>query len=180
MDKYFIAIPTNELVTSRIRVLQREFAECFESKRQLKIPVHITLIPPFQADLEFIDRLEIILKETAGELNKFQIEIDGFGHFRDKVIYVKVIPSLDLTVLQSILMDRMIERLAFKNSYDHQEFTPHITLANRDLSETNFQLAWKKYGSDQFRDQFRCEKFYLYKHNGREWLVEQQFSFSEN
>ena len=164
---YFIAILTPNDLTNKIRKVQEDFALNYNSSRQLKIPVHITLIPPFKADIYQIGELIQMIQDQI-KFESFEMFLDGFGAFGNRVIYVNVRPNQRLNSLQTALEIETHETL-LTNEITHHQFNPHITLANRDLSNDQFVKAWKKYEKLDFFGSFLVDQFLLMKHNGKVW-----------
>ena len=172
MDLYFIAIPIESDLTQKIRALQNIFAEEYEASRQLRIPVHITLIPPFRAKQNEIATLKKILVEFSCVRETFQIVCSGFGYFRKDVIYVSVNPTDKLKSFRKNLMETIENSDTVRLPKMHERFNPHITLANRDLKQDQFEKAWPRFEKENFYAQFDLSEITLYKHDGKLWQTE--------
>jgi len=48
-------------------------------------------------------------------------------------------------------------------------FHPHITIAYRDLSYSNFIEAWREYEQGNFEARFEVNDFHLLQHDGKKW-----------
>lgn len=176
---YFIAILLPEDLTEKIRLIQKEFSTKYDSKRQLKIPVHITLIPPFKADEDIEQTILSALHEFVETEQSFTIGLRNFGNFRRKVVYIDVVEDPKLIQLKQNL-DRFIlneTELGLKQEYSG--FHPHVTVANRDLSFQMFVKAWKEFSERKFDATFSVDGICLLKHNGSIWEILQDSSFKE-
>lgn len=165
---YFIAVLTPDDITSLVRRYQQDFADEYESSRQLKIPVHVTLIPPFRMSAKEENEVQTILNTVSSSHNSFNIRLKDFGHFDDRVIFIKVDEPIALSGLHDQLRERLSGQYKLKPSFG---FHPHVTLANRDLTTANFKKGWEKYKHLTFQSEFSCEELALLKHNGKVWEV---------
>lgn len=174
---YFIALPLNERVDESVRKIQWEFASRFESSRQLKIPPHITLIPPFESENSFLESLKVLIESICLHQPTLSIRLNGFGFFREKVIYINVEKTVELIQFQEKIETNMVEQLGFQRKSYFNEFTPHVTVANRDLTSENFQKAKKEFMDRPFDATFSAHHIHVYKHEQGVWKVFQHFSF---
>ena len=175
MPLYFIAIPTPTNVTNQVRGLQEEFRDHFEAGKQLKKPVHITLIPPFKANEDQIEQLNQDLVNFSENKPGFQIELNGFGQFRKQVVFIEVVPNQILQSFQKELTLYLVNQQSIKMPKLHSTFNPHITLANRDLTRENFRKAWPQFKERAFLAHFEVSEIVLYKHDGKLWQVKETY-----
>lgn len=91
------------------------------------------------------------------------------------MVFVHVEASAELQKLYTELKKYLSDINKIRMPKMHEQFTPHITLANRDLSPENFQKAWPVFENRLFNDEFSCEKIVLYKHDGKLWQEEMFF-----
>lgn len=168
MHLYFVAISIPEPISSEIRIFQQEMAEQFESSRQLKIPVHITLIPPFRfiSDDDVIKGFE---KATSKLIFRSDIELNGFNQFREKVLFVSIEQNEELDETRSKIFERITDELSLQWPDYTSNFHPHITIANRDLSYKAFQKAWPIFRERTFSRRFNNIEIVLYKHVKGKW-----------
>src|SRR5258706_10552830 len=86
---YFIALVVDGLLSEKIREIQLHCSEEYQSKKALRSPPHITLIPPFRQG----SSIEIVLaKKLTPFFSKyipFSIEMNGFGRFDSRTIFIK-------------------------------------------------------------------------------------------
>lgn len=107
----------------------------------------------------------------------FPIKISGFGAFPPRVIYANILPDKQLTTLWKDTV-KIMRIMGYDNaSYKNRGFTPHMTLAFRDLKKPQFKLAWEEFQHKHLEAEFLADQFWLLKHNGKMWEKEQSFSF---
>lgn len=178
-DLFFVGIHTPKDVSEKVRFVQQVFADQFDSSRQLKIPVHITLIPPFRATEEEITEMKTNITRFSRLRNPFSIELDGFGTFEDRVFYIDVILNDHLNDLFKDLHQFLLEESGWVSGYKRTQFKPHVTLANRDLSPENCQKARVYFKDRSFGEQFDCHSIILFKHVNGVWEIESELKFAQ-
>lgn len=173
---YFVAIVPNPELVEKIRVLKQQVADKYFSFASLKLPAHITLIPPFYLKIEKENQLIELLQKNVKGFLPFNIGLNGFGNFKPKVIYINVEEN---SVLKNLFM-------LFFNEYNHfvgleekpkSKFHPHITIAFRDLDKEHFTEAWNYFNPLPFSECFNTQSITLFKHNGKVWEVLKELKF---
>lgn len=175
---YFLAIVPKQPLRDRIRELKQEFAMAYHTKASLRSPAHITLHMPFQWKPDKEDILFKALSKLAGDVSNFSIELNGFGAFKPRVIYLNVIAPEILHELQQSI-SRMMKREfnIFNANWRDYPFNPHLTLAFRDLRPAYFDQAWKENKDRVFNESFEADSLVLLKHNQKEWEIFKEFPF---
>lgn len=168
---YFIAIIPPENIRTKIEALKAKISVTFNTKRALNSPPHITLIPPFRADLTCLNSFLPRLEDLAKKETTIAISIIGFGAFKPKVIYLDVKENPMLQSL-SIQLDSILSNISIQRD---RKF--HITLATRDLTKVMFYRAWNIYRYESINMSFNADAFYLLKHNGTCWDIHHEFLF---
>ncbi len=177
---YFLAIVPKRPLRDRIREIKIEFAEAYLSKASLRSPAHITLHMPFQWKFDKEELLFSAISTLVQKVNIFTIDLNGFGAFKPRVIYLNVIAPETLHELQQDL-NRMMKREfnIFNANWRDYPFNPHMTLAFRDLRPVNFDKAWKENKDRVFTESFEADSLVLLKHNKKEWEIYREFPFSK-
>ncbi len=57
-------------------------------------------------------------------------------------------------------------------------FSPHMTVAFRDLTRQNFKAAWQEFQQRQLQFEFTATQLTLLIHDGKRWNVSAEFPFS--
>lgn len=166
---YFIAIEPDESVINDIRSFQRYMSDHFSSSRQLGIPVHITLIPPFRMDPAKENDFVKLLARSVEDKPGFKMVCNDFDHFRFRVLFVATQSNLILNELQQVLRINVNKWLGTDQEPHEHTFTPHITIANKDLTPDNFKGAWSKFKNRYYRKAFNVDNVVLYKHDEGSW-----------
>ncbi|MCW3093564.1 MAG: hypothetical protein JWP81_4633 [Ferruginibacter sp.] len=179
MNLYFIAIIPPPEISKDVIAFQTDFSTRFGSKAALKAMPHLTLKAPFQLpDAEHL-RLLRWFQNLYFNLEPFQIELKDFGAFHNKnhpVIFLRPIINVPLYSLQKEIMRSFhfaFPALPILNL--ELKFTPHITLAYRDLDVISFKEAWQEYGTKKYAAEFMVDSFCLLQHNRKTWEIMESY-----
>ncbi|MBW8358666.1 MAG: 2'-5' RNA ligase family protein [Weeksellaceae bacterium] len=166
MSLYFVAIQPPHELSSKLRLISKDFAERFGSSKAYRNFPHITIIPPFQFD----DTNESIVvgrfMKIQPTVKPFNLRLSKFNCFPNKkhpVIFVEPENNEDLKKLYAEVNSAIC---AF-NYAEH--FNPHLTVAYRDLSYENFEKAWEEYSGKTMDESFEVSRVVLFKHYGGKW-----------
>lgn len=173
LNRYLIAVIPPEGINEQIREFQHDVAGRFQSSKALRNIPHITLKAPFQTVdeehskvLNWFDALQI-------NVQPFSVALDGFGNFSGSarpVIYVKPVENPNLSSLQKQIIQAFSGTFPeIKVSHTEKVFSPHITIAYRDLTPEFFLNAWAEYADLSFKASFQVSRFHLMQHDGNGW-----------
>ncbi|HEX9980489.1 MAG TPA: TIGR03915 family putative DNA repair protein [Flavobacterium sp.] len=172
---HFIAIIPPKEIAAEITSIKQDFSNCYDSHRALKVMPHITLKSPFkfrEADKDMVVKWFDNLRLTSAP---FIILLNNFGSFANKkapVIYIKPEVSEPLKLLQRDLITGFSEAFPnLKSENTDDAFTPHMTVAYRDLTPENFNIAWKKYQHESYQREFMVHEIHLLRHDGTKWNI---------
>ena len=178
MDKkelYFIAlIPHNELRDS-IREIKERIRLTYGAGHALKSPAHITLQMPFKRSPDDELKMIAVLKQFAVEEICFSVELDGYGAFAPRVIYIRITDPEPVRSLHQRLKEVLLKEMGFNMEEIMNVVHPHITVATRDLTRMAFNEAWPDFRDEGFTGHFDVQSIVLLKHNGRNWDILEEF-----
>lgn len=173
---WFLAILPPPDITEQVRALQHEIADRFGPRRALRIPVHITLEPPFRradADAEWMCSH---LQDFFAHVGAFDLELKNFGAFRQDVVFIEVTANLALLELQQHLSTYLRQEPAIITTAPyHAGYKPHLTLANRDVTPASYRKIWQMLQTKKFFARFRVAGVTLLRHDGKMWQVYREF-----
>lgn len=173
---WLIAILPPDQIAAKIRDVQNEIAENFGPKHILKIPVHLTLEPPFRYASDGEADLTSSLSAFFAETTSFELTLKNFGTFRQDVVFIEVEPCLPLVEMQKLLSDYLrAEKTVVDKLPRLRGFTPHITVANRDVSPEQHHQIWREFNTRKFHAKFRAQEISLLQHDGKQWQLRQRF-----
>ena len=172
---FFMALLPPQSLQDQITEIKLELKENFGCKQALKSPPHITVFPPFKWDVSQVDAFDGLAEFCQGQ-QTFDISLDGFGSFPPRVIYVHPIKSEPLVQFHHSLQDYLSQTLELVDPMVAKRgFTPHMTVANRDLKRDRFDDAWAQYQTRSLQTTFEVTALTLLKHNGQRWQICKQW-----
>ena len=167
--RYFIAVLPPHNLIEEVETIKDDFALNYQSKGSKNAPAHITLHMPFLWKQEKEEKLLAELSQLQNDILQFNIELNQFSHFGDRVIYIDVVKNENLSALQKMVVDVMKHLYVFNQVEDKRGFHPHITVAFRDLKKEQFVKAWDVYKEKIFNRSFTCFSFTLLRHENKIW-----------
>lgn len=171
---YFTALIPPQQVKEEVLKMKLEIKEKSGASHALKLPAHITITPPFRLEEDREQELFNTLKNIAEAQDHFPVELNDFGHFGQRVIFIKV---ADHEPVKKLHADVSAGLASYLPEVSKSSIHPHFTLATRDLSRENFQEAWKEFSNRSYNNSFLAEALYLLKHNGKTWDIIKKFPF---
>ncbi|WP_448560810.1 RNA 2',3'-cyclic phosphodiesterase [Trichothermofontia sp.] len=175
-SRWFIALLPPANLQEQITQIKQDFEDRYQSRAALKSPPHITLYPPFQWPLETIAEVKILLQRFAQTRSVFPIQLQGYGAFPPRVIYIDVQISAALNQIHQDLLTTLEQTLNLRDPRESQRpYRPHLTVAFRDLRRPQFHRAWSEYRDRPFRAEFQATHLTLLYHNQHRWIADQDF-----
>lgn len=181
---YFVAIVPSEPVYSEVFSFKLEMAEKYNSNRSLRNPPHITLLPPTSGNDDWEKNIVEVLQHFASKNTSFPLVLNGFASFpnrrrKNPVIYVYNEEEPLLEALFKRLIEELVEHKVITANQPTQRFTPHMTIAYRDLTLEEYDKAWEEFRRRQYKAKFIVNSISLLKHDKREgkWNVLEEFLF---
>ena len=176
MDKlYCIALLPDEGFGAECLKYKLEAKSLFGTKVALKMPAHITIVAPFNADLNQVDKIDEILKNEVLQHKAFNLKIIGWNFFRKQTIYIAVENQLLLANFQLAINAKLA---LIADLITRQDFIPHITIINRDLLIENFTAALQYFSSKELKKVIYCRELALFELQEKEWKVVQSYTLS--
>ncbi|AGF56246.1 2'-5' RNA ligase [Clostridium saccharoperbutylacetonicum] len=154
--------------------LRKELFNKFKAKSS-KLPAHFTIKAPFEHDKGISDLIKVL--EDFSENEKGEVfKIDGYDHFDDRVIYMKVAMSDEAKNLHDKLIDTIskIPYIEFDKN-DGKDKTFHVTLASKKLKSI-FSKVWEYI--QKYPCEFNCSfnNVTIYKWEEGTWKVYREFT----
>lgn len=175
---FFIALLPPQPIQNQITEIKHYCAQTYHSRHALKSPPHITLQPPFEWLTEDLPILEQQLSTFALNHAPIPITLSGFNAFPPRVLFVDVIKTPELINIQKQLMDNLEQQLNIVHQVSKKRlFSPHVTVAFKDLSKTAFQTAWLEFSQRPIYFEFTVPQLTLLIHNGHTWNIKTEFPF---
>ena len=178
---YYIAVVLPSPLADTVKTLQNRVHTEYHSRAALRSPPHITLQAPFRLVLDQVGVLKQVLTEFASSYSPVSIELDGFGCFPPRVVFVRVIENQALSLIQHDLIKTLTEhQIVGSGEQALRAFRPHVTIAFRDLIQRHFRSLWGEVEHKSFVDRFTAGGITLLRHNGKIWAAEADFLFRQD
>ncbi|HYH56576.1 MAG TPA: 2'-5' RNA ligase family protein [Anseongella sp.] len=178
---YLIALLLPDDLASRVSDIKREFAERYNCRYALNVVPHITLQEPFRCAPGKLPDLVNYLEGFSQYQYSFNLKLEGFGAFNNpekRVIYINVKSEKLLSHLHKNLKFLLRTRMHFSEELTRSRYTPHVTVAYRDLDKEAFEKAWPVFRTRPFSAEFPVNTFCLLKHSGGRWQKLSEFSLA--
>ncbi len=154
--------------------LRKEVFQKFKAKSS-KLPAHFTIKSPFEN--ENIYEVEEVLERFTQNNNKANYTLNGYDHFDDRVIFMKV----DMSDEGKKLHDKLIDELS-KVSYinfdkkDGKNKIFHVTISSKKIKKIYNEL-WCYV--NQFNCNFHCvfDNICIYKWEENTWKLHKEYLF---
>lgn len=175
-NRFFIALLPPPDIQDYVNQIKQYFAERYGSRAAQKSPPHITLQPPFEWLEEEVPALKQCLSTFVNNREPVRVTLSGFAAFPPRVIYINVLKTEELLSLQTDLMAHLETILGIVDPVSKsREFSPHLTVAFRDLKQQNFKTAWAEFQQQQLQFEFIADYLTLLLHDGKRWNVYDDF-----
>ncbi len=176
-QRFFIALLPPQEVQQTANQIKQYFAEVYNSQAALKSPPHVTLQSPFEWDIDKLPILEKHLHQFSQSQFPVPMTLQGFAAFKPRVIYINVLRTLELLTIQQNLARFLESSLNIVHpTAKNQTFTPHLTVAYRDLTQPNFYTAWTEFETKELYFEFVVEQLTLLFHDGNRWKIHQEYN----
>lgn len=155
--------------------LRKELFKNFDAKSS-KLPAHFTIKAPFEYNGE-ITELNKVLEEFSKAEKAVPFKINGYDHFDDRVVYMKVNMSAEGKVLHDKLIDKMSEISYIEfDKKDGKDKTFHVTLASKKLKQV-YHNVWEYI--HRYPCEFQCsfDNVTIYNWEEGTWNLYKEFKF---
>ena len=171
---YLVALLPPEPVFAETWALKQEVHQLTGSRNAVRLPPHITLIPPTRQSDEFEAACTAALAAFVATQSGFQVGLDGFAWFDDRTLFVRVSEAAALKQFQAALMAWCITHLP-EVPPENRPFTPHLTLATRDLPPAQVPALRGQFAARSYAAEFAVHNLTLFRHDGQHWQAKAVF-----
>ena len=163
-ELYFIALIPPHPIKETVEEIKLDFSRKFGPAHALKSPPHITLFPPMKLQESELILLKKRLVVFSKNENSFELSAFRFSSFPPRVIFIDFEQSIELETFYQRLMNALEEQ-------PMRTFSPHMTIAFRDMKPSVFHKAWQEYKSKEINFNFLVDQLYVLKHDGKKWQI---------
>jgi 2'-5' RNA ligase len=174
---YLVAFLPPEPVFSATWALKQEVHQLTGSRNAVRLPPHITLVPPLRQDDDFEARCTASLAAFAATQAPFTVGLQDFAWFGNRTLFVHVSEAAAAKAFHAALMTWCSSHLPEVKS-ENRPFTPHLTLATRDLPPAQVPELRQLFGTRRYSAAFEVRQFTLFRHNGQQWQARATFELT--
>lgn len=161
---YFIGVTLPENLEYTIDSARRWMQKKWGNRSGMRTQCHITLVPPFSSDKPLSEMKEILSGITVPEV---KVRVSGWGSFGERTIYAHVEKNSALELLKKEIERKLSEAsIRFKSE---KRFTPHITIANRDIKPYSFILSMEYLNKNKIDVTFAVNSIMIFSFVDRSW-----------
>jgi 2'-5' RNA ligase len=174
----FAIMPPADLA-ARIHNERLLFSEKYHCVKALKPPVHITVYPPFNNSPDFETKIKEIEK-WAKQQEAFPVELRDYNYFKNPgspVVYIAIVNNPALTHLHDAFLDQLQKYMPVEK---HGSYKPHFTIGYRDVPRQLFPHIVSEYSARHFSGSFEVSSIFLWKHDGKNWQIIDEYKFAHN
>ncbi len=172
---YLVALLPPEPVFSHVWDLKQEVHRLTGSRNAVRLPPHITLLPPLSEADEFEGLCTAALADFAATEATFEVVVDGFAWFGSRTLFVHVQEAAALRAFHARLMAWCAAYLP-QVQPEGRPYTPHLTLATRDLPPAQVPELRQLFAERAYAASFAVQSFTLFRHDGRQWQARATFA----
>ncbi|MGL4344183.1 MAG: 2'-5' RNA ligase family protein [Cellulosilyticaceae bacterium] len=158
--------------------LRREVKEKLGA-RSSKLPAHFTIKAPFEYEGD-LGELKGVLEQFAKGEKAYPYRLEGYDHFDDRVVYMKVLMSAEAKDVHDRLLDAMacVPYIQYTRN-DGKDKTFHVTVSSKRIQPI-FHKIWdyvKDYPCD-----FDCwfDNIAIYRWENQTWVLEGRYELGQN
>ncbi|GAA3947696.1 2'-5' RNA ligase family protein [Hymenobacter algoricola] len=175
---YLVALLPPEPVFSQIWALKQEVHARTGSRNAVRLPPHLTLLPPMRQPAEFEAACCRALGGFAATQRPFLVGVQDFAWFGDRTLFVRVSEAAAVRHLHVALLSWCATHLPAVPP-ETRPFTPHLTLATRDLPAAQVPALQQEFASRTFAATFAVTSITLFRHDGQQWVSRETFALGE-
>lgn len=168
---YYVAVVCPPEIDEKVLQYKHCMRERFGCKAALKSPAHLTLIAPFWLEEDLEQPLKETTQQFQSAISPFEIRLNNFDHFSNRVLFVHTEANESLAQLQFETTKHFQQQFPADVKTDNRPFHPHVTIANRDMSPSAFLKAWEHFSKEDYSASFIADKISLFKLSTGKWDV---------
>jgi 2'-5' RNA ligase len=174
---YLVALLPPEPVFSETWALKQEVHRLTGSRNAVRLPPHITLVPPLRQPDEFEAACTAALAGFAATQQPFSVSLDGFAWFGNRTLFVRVSEAGALQSFHAALMAWWATHLPVVKP-ENRPFTPHLTMATRDLPPAQVPALRELFDARPYTGSFAVHNITLFRHDGQHWQPRATFELA--
>lgn len=174
-ERFLVALLPPEPVLAQVWALKREVQQLTGSRNAVRLPPHITLVPPTLQPAEFEAVCRRVLRCFVATRLPFAVGLENFAWFDTRTLFVRVTEAEALHEFHAALAAYCAVHLPAVPP-ESRPFAPHMTLATRDLPAAQVPELQQDFAARSFTARFEVRTITLFRHDGRQWVGVEEFA----
>ncbi|RSK24071.1 2'-5' RNA ligase family protein [Hymenobacter metallilatus] len=174
MDPYLVTLLIPEPANQEVWALKQEVHRLTGSRNALRLPPHITLIPPLRQPAPFEPAARQLLHNFAAHQPGCTAVLRNFAWFGGRTLYLPVTQTDGVQALYAALYQHCRQHLPAV-PVPTRPFVPHVTLATRDLPAAQVPALQALFAERSYAAHLELTELALFRHDGRAWQLLQKF-----
>lgn len=152
--------------------LRKDVYDKFKA-RSSKLPAHFTIKSPFEAN--DISELENLLSDFCNKEKASTYKIDGYDHFDDRVIFMKVLMSEESKQTHDKLIN-ILESIDYINfdKHDGKDKIFHVTISSKRIQSIYNEL-WDYVNKIPCKFDCSFDNISIYKWENNTWVLHKEY-----
>ncbi len=172
---HFIGVLLPDDITCTLEDCRRYMNQTFGCRSGHGTPIHVTLVPPFKlpdefSSLDLINEFENKILPLATKL-RFDAHIDNFDAFGDRTIFAKITHNEKWKILRDKVLSSVLRVAPNCTRKDKRPFTPHLTVANRDIPEGVSTKALEVLNQLNLIEDFPVDNITIFERKNSKWIA---------
>ena len=174
---FLVCIIPPQTVVDDIDEIRENISAEYNVFESLKRPAHITLYNPVKISNEQEKKFFKALEDVS-YLKTFEQVLKNFKSFPPHTVYINVEQNDGIMQLQAQIKTAL-SPLALIPTKEVGKFTPHLTIAFKDVKLPVYNLIMDAYRDKKFKRTFNVTGFSIYKHIDKRWHPYKEISFKD-
>ena len=173
---YLVCIIPPDSIVEDVDEIRKDIALKFNVHQSLKRPAHITLYNPVKLTSQQQEKQFFEALESASYSENFSQILKNFNAFPQHTFYLDAEQNIDIMNLQKQIKTAL-KPLKLLQELDNFKFTPHLTLAFKDVKPPVFVAIVNEFKDRKFKREFLVDGFSVYKHIDKRWQPFKEIKF---
>jgi 2'-5' RNA ligase len=172
---HFVGVLVPERLADIVEDCRSWMTEYFGCKSGYRTAPHITLVAPFalSVDPDAIRSLKAALYGWAKTAKPFEASVTGFGAFAERTVYAHVDEHPSWLEWHAGVTLALKESLPRAIPPKQEKFTPHLTVANRDIPPGGVPLALVHFAELGMHEKFTVNNAALFVWRNGAWFIDE-------
>lgn len=171
---HFVGVLVPERLADIVVDCRSWMTEYFGCRSGYRTAPHITLVAPFAAaDPDSGVELKSALYGWAKTAKPFEARVTGFGAFAERTVYAHIDENPYWLEWHEGLTRALKDACPRAIPARKEKFTPHLTVANRDIPRGGVPLALAHFAEMELHEEFAVDSAALFVWRNGAWFIDE-------